>query len=381
MRRSYLLVLGSAICCYASLGAVVRIVSGYVGGSLHESTRVVGLAIGAPALTAIVTRPLGGRLADARGTRPVVVGGGLLMALVSGVMLAHGLAPFVLSRLAVGIGEGAMMSATVLWLLRLAGPERRGRALGHIGLANYAGLTAGPLLADALGGARHPDRIFVLAAVLPLVPLVTLHLARPGEIPPAALRGGRDSTARLARVILLPGIGLLLVNVGYAALLSFGPQALRGAAVFVLPAYALTVIAVRTFAAGLPDRLGGRTTLTFAAPVAAAGLLAVAFAPTNLLGLGGVVVLGIGQGFAVPALGLLGLAAIAPAQQGAAAGMFFAWFDAGVGLGGPLAGVAAGAGGPDAALAVAAGAVVCATLVRWPRRLTRPGPLPRTEDT
>ena len=376
MRRSYLLVLGSAICCYASLGAIVRIVPGYVGGTLHESTRAVGLAIGAPALTAIVTRPLGGRLADARGTRPVVGGGGLLMAFASVAMLTHGFGPFLLSRLAVGIGEGAMMSATVLWLLRLAGRERQGRALGHIGLANYAGLTVGPLLADALGGARHPDRIFVLAAVLPLVPLVTLHLAEPGEVPPAAPPERRAGTVRLARLILLPGVGLLLVNVGYAALLSFGPQALPGAAVFVLPAYALTVIAVRTFAGGVPDRFGGRATLTFAAPVAAAGLLVVAFAPTNPLGLTGVVVLGVGQGFAVPALGLLALAPVASAQHGAASGMFFAWFDAGVGLGGPLAGVAAGAGGPDAALAVAAGAVVSATLVRWARPPTGPLRLP-----
>jgi hypothetical protein len=38
-----------------------------------------------------------------------------------------------------------MVSAAVLWLLVLAGPPRRGMALGHIGLANYAGLTVGPL--------------------------------------------------------------------------------------------------------------------------------------------------------------------------------------------------------------------------------------------
>jgi len=50
------------------------------------------------------------------------------------------------------------MAATVLWLLRLAGPERRGRAMGHVGLANYAGLTVGPLLAQALSGQEHPSR-------------------------------------------------------------------------------------------------------------------------------------------------------------------------------------------------------------------------------
>ena len=62
-----------------------------------------------------------------------------------------------------------MMAATVLWLLRLAGPERRGRAMGHIGLANYAGLTIGPPLSEALSGHSHPARVWVTAAVLPLI--------------------------------------------------------------------------------------------------------------------------------------------------------------------------------------------------------------------
>lgn len=62
-----------------------------------------------------------------------------------------------------------MMAATVLWLLRLAGPERRGRAMGHIGLANYAGLTIGPPLSEALSGRSHPARVWIPAAVLPLI--------------------------------------------------------------------------------------------------------------------------------------------------------------------------------------------------------------------
>jgi hypothetical protein len=48
-----------------------------------------------------------------------------------------------------------------------------------------------------------------------------------------------------------------------------------------------------------------------------------------------------------------------PARHGAAAGLFFCWFDAGVGLGGPAAGVMAQLGGPTGALVGAAVAVAC----------------------
>src|SRR5262249_36397486 len=127
----------------------------------------LGLAVGAPALTAVITRPAGGRLADRIGPAPVVTGGAIVMALGIAPAWADGVASLLASRLLIGAGGGAMMSAAVLWLLRLAGPRRRGQALGHIGLANYAGLTLGPLLASTLGHAKDP--VFVAAAVLPLL--------------------------------------------------------------------------------------------------------------------------------------------------------------------------------------------------------------------
>jgi len=96
---------------------------------------------------------LGGRLADRVGPRVPLIAGAVTMAAAAvPAAVSATLGAFVASRLAVGVGGGLMMSAAVLWLLRLAGPGRRGRALGHIGLANYGGLAVGPLVAGALGG-------------------------------------------------------------------------------------------------------------------------------------------------------------------------------------------------------------------------------------
>lgn len=79
MSRSYVLVLASAALCYAALGAVLRILPDHVGTDLGGSAAAVGLAVGAPALTAIVARPVAGRWADRVGPRPFVVGGALVM--------------------------------------------------------------------------------------------------------------------------------------------------------------------------------------------------------------------------------------------------------------------------------------------------------------
>jgi len=364
-RAAYGAVLAAALCCYAALGAVLSILPRYVPDQLGGGPIAVGLAVGAPALTGLVARPLGGRLADRHGARPLVLAGAAAMAAGALPAVASAtLGALVLSRLAVGAGEGVMMSATVLWLLRLAGPARRGRALGHIGLANFGGLAAGPLLAAALGGAGASRAVLAVAVALPLLGAGTvLALAAPR---PAPQQGRRStaSTRSLLRLTAPAGIGLLLVNVGYVSVLSFGAHVARDRATglesLIVPVFAVAVIASRTLGAGLPDRLGGRRTVVLFAGGEALGLLVFSLASSTATALAALLVLSIGQSLAVPGLGLLALARVPAARQGAAAGLFFAWFDAGVGLGGPAVGAVASLAGPSGALIAAAIAVAAA---------------------
>jgi predicted MFS family arabinose efflux permease len=351
---AYQRVLASALFCYAALGAVLRVIPSHLTG-LGAGPFAVGLAVGAPAITGLIARPSGGRFADRVGPRVVVPAGAVVMAVGVAPAAIDTVPMQIVSRLVVGVGEGAMMAAAVLWLLRLAGEGRRGRALGHIGLANYGGLAIGPLLADAVGSY---GRVLVLAAILPLLGTLLMPAA-----PPAA-RVARDRGSSLVAATLRPGIGLMLVNIGYAATLAFG----SGRSPLVVPAFAVTVIAARTLGAGIPDRFGARATLAVAAPLAAAGLAVIATGPVVL----GVVALGAGQALAVPALGLLALARVEPARHGAAAGLFFSWFDAGVGLGGPAAGVLAQLGGPTGALLGAAIAVACTAPIALARTVRSP---------
>lgn len=338
---AYQRVLAAALLCYAGLGAVLRGLPAHLSG-LGATPFAIGLAVGAPALTGLVARPTGGRLADRIGPRKVLPAGAVIMAVGVAPAVIDQPGALIASRLIVGVGEGAMMAAAVLWLLRLSGPARRGRALGHIGLANYGGLAIGPLLADLAHGF---ESVLLLAAVLPLLAAAVM----PRHVPRA--EAARQESGGLVAATLRPGIGLMCVNIGYAATLAFG----GGRSAFVVPAFALTVIAVRTLGANIPDRFGARTTIAAAAPTAAIGLLLIATAPV----IPGVVLLGAGQALAVPALGVLALANVEPARHGAAAGLFFSWFDAGVGLGGPAAGVLAQVGGPTGALVGAAMAVAC----------------------
>lgn len=364
---AYLLVLCVAMLCYAALGAVLGALPSHTNAELHAGAAVVGIGVGAPAFTAVLCRPFGGRLADRHGPVALVRAGALVMALGVAPAFVQGSVPaFIASRLAVGAGEGVMMSATALWLLRLAGPARRGRALGHVGLANYAGLTLGPLLALALGASNF-TLVLIAAALLPLLAALASYSAahlhpRSSHESHAAASSQHAGTRALIGLTLPAGIALMLVNVGYVALLGFGGSALRAHGVsiasLIVPLFAGGVIVGRTLLGGIPDRYGGRPVACIAAVVASAGLLAIPLAHSSLTGVLAVLVLALGQALTVPALGLIALAGVPRERHGAAAGLFFAWFDAGVGLGGPFTGAVAELSGAQGAMFASSGAVL-----------------------
>jgi MFS family permease len=379
--RRYALVLATAVLCYAALGTVLGILPDYVH-SLGGGAVLVGLAVGAPPIARAAGRPLGGRLADRLGPARIMLIGAVVMTIGTIPAFVHELPVLILSRLVVGAGEASMMAAAVLWLLRLAGPERRGRAMGHVGLANYAGLTVGPPLSQLLAGDAHPSRVWIAAAILPLLAagfaaaMARTPEARAGHAQPDEEdEPGAGEHLSTWRVTIRPGLGLMLVNFGYVALLSFGAAAATqqgsGIAKLVIPGFGIGVILSRTVLAGVPDRFGAARTLTVAVLFEAAGLAGLAAASSPPLALVALLVMSLGQGLAVPSLGLLALTSVPPSRHGRTAGAFFAYFDAGVGLGGPAVGVAARAADPTGALFAAAVAVLVTAPIALFRRERR----------
>ncbi len=217
----YLTVLATAILCYAALGTVLGILPDYVH-SLGGGAVLVGFAVGAPALTGAAGRPLGGRIADRVGPAQVVIAGALVMAVGTIPTYVSALPVLIVSRLVVGAGD-AMMAATVLWLLRLVGPARRGRAMGHIGLANYAGLTVGPPLSQALAA-------LVVMAAGQMLAVPSLGLLALASVPPS--RHGRTAGAFFA--YFDADVGLGGPAVGLAARAADPSGALLAAAAAVL---------------------------------------------------------------------------------------------------------------------------------------------------
>jgi MFS family permease len=361
-------VFGSALLAFLAVGCVLPVLPRYVHGPLHAGDVWVGVVTGAFAFTAVVARPVAGRLADRRGRRAVVAGGALLVAIGGALYFIPGGVPSLLvARLVLGAGEGAVFTAGATWVVDLAPVARRGQAIGLFGLAVWGALSAGPLIGEGLFQAGGYSLVWAFATVSPLIGVV-LALRQPGGAPAAQ---ALVRPPLLPPEVLRPGIALALANVGYAALAGFIVLDLdrlgigHGAGVFT--AFAAAVVGTRLVLGRLPDRFGGRAIAIAAGIAEAAGLALIALAGSLGLAVLGAVVMGMGFSTLFPSLALIVVNRAGEERRGGALGMFTAFFDIGVGLGGPLAGgIAALAGYPAAFWAATAcaglGAVLTATI-------------------
>jgi MFS family permease len=347
----------AALCAFLAIGAALPVLPTYVRGPLHANDLAVGVVVGSFAFTSVFCRPLAGRQADRRGRRVVLVVGALAMAL-GGLLylLSTSVLSLVGARLVVGVGEGSVYTAGATWAVDLAPEDRRGMALGLFGLAVWGGLSLGPVAGELLRSSSGYNAVWTLTAILPLAgAIIALRLPEPEGV------SGADPAEQLAlfpRAAHRPGLALALANIGYAALAGFVVLLLRsrgvGSGATVFTAFAVAVFASRLVLSRVPDRAGARATATAAGLLEALGLTIIALAQSLPAALGGAIVVGVGFSMLFPSLALMVVGEVEDERRGSALGAFTAFFDVGVGLGGPIAGVTASLAGYPAVFLLAA---------------------------
>ncbi len=331
-------------CGLLAVGAVLPVLPRYVHGPLDAGNVAVGVVIGSYAITGLLLRPVAGRLADRRGRKPTVLVGSILVA-VSGFLylLPLGVGGLIAARLVLGAGEGTVFTAGSAWIVDLAPPDRRGRVIGLYGLAVWAGLSVGPLIGELLLHASGYTLVWIFAGAAPLLgAAVALRLPDPFRPDPSA---EHEHHPLIAREAVRPGAALALASIGYAAVAAFVVLHLdargvgHGATVF--GAFATMVVLTRLVGGDLPDRVGPARVAVVAALAEALGLATIALAHSLPVALAGALAMGAAFSLLYPSLSLIVVAQVPENRRGAALGTFTAFFDAGVGLGAPLAGAAA----------------------------------------
>jgi MFS family permease len=341
-RRVFAAVFGATLLVFLSVGAVVPALPRYVTGPLGEGDVAVGIVMGAFAFTSVFLRPVGGRFSDRHGRRVVFVAGAAITAVAGVIYLVPlDLPGLILARLVLGVGEGWLYTAAASWVVDMTPPERRGNVIGLFGMSIWLGLSIGPAIGELLRHLGGYDAVWAFAAAAPAV-AAALALRIPEENRVA--RASRD-VALLPRGAFLPGVALWCSVIGFAAMQGFVILMLEdrdighGAAVFTL--FAVAVALTRLGLSWLPDRIGAERSAALAAAGHASGLAILATAHTLPVALLGSLVMGAGYSVLFPSLALIAVQRTAEERRGAALGFFTAFFDAGMGIGAPMAGAAA----------------------------------------
>ncbi|WP_251152925.1 MFS transporter [Cellulosimicrobium sp. Marseille-Q4280] len=321
---------------FVAAGVTIHVLPLHVTGPARGGVADAGMAFGAFAVTALVLRPVAGRLGDTWGRRPLLVGGALLGVPLL-VVMAHlsALVPIVLVRLAAGAAEAAFFVASFAMLVDLAPRSRRGEALSYNSLGLYLGLALGPPLGEVLvsagglvagwyGAAASCAVAAVLSAGLP----ETLGPVAPGERAPL-----------VHRAAIAPSLGFLTSVVAIGGFLAFAPlhavDVGMASTSVVVAVYGAVVVVCRLALARAVDRFQPLALGTFALVVVALGtaLCAAWSSPAGLLL--GTAVLGVGVALSTPAFFAAVFARVPAAERGSAAGTATACID--LGLAGPLA--------------------------------------------
>jgi predicted MFS family arabinose efflux permease len=341
---------------FTSTGIAIYTLPLWVTGPVGSDKSGAGLAFGAFAVSALLLRPVAGRLADTRGRRPLLVGGALISAVgMLGTAYASSLVLVVVLRLLLGVAEAAFFVASIAALADLAPPSRMGEATSYNSLGLYLGLAFGPPLAELLVGAGGYSVAWYGAATLSVIAALVAVGIRD-------LRKGALDTAGRMRLIhwkaVPAALGFFASVVAMGALFAFG--SLQANAVGLMPVstplfvYGVVVVAGRLLLARVLDRFRPLPLGSVALVIIAGGLMIMALWTTPLGMVLGAAVFALGITLSTPAFFSAIFATARPNERGAASGTASVFLDLAMGGGPILLGFAAQASGIPFAFGVAA---------------------------
>jgi MFS family permease len=405
---------------FSLLVGVNALVGGMVGQERTVlsllATQVFGLAavtaaltyIGAFGLSKAATNFLAGALADRYGRKPVLVAGwlvGLPVPLL--IIWAPSWTWVVAANVLLGINQGLCWSTTVIMKIDLAGPRRRGLAMGLNEAAGYGAVALTAWLTGLLA-AQHglrPEPFFLGLAYagvgLGLSALLVRETRGHARLEAGRIADARHASAEAARTDDRP-----LSTREVLVLTSFRERALSAACqaglvnnagdglawgllpllfarggvsisrVGVLVALYPAVWGLGQLGTGsLSDRLGRKPLIVGGMLLQAVALAGIALAGSFLAWAAGAMLLGVGTAMVYPTL----LAAVGdvahPSWRASAVGVYRLWRDAGFAVGALLAGVVADLAGLRAAVWVLAALTAASGLVVAARMYeTNPAP-------
>jgi MFS family permease len=328
----------------ASFNMLIPELSGYLsqlGGAEYK-----GFIIALFTVTAGLSRPFSGKLADTIGRVPVMAFGSLVC-FVCGFLypLLSGVAAFMLLRLVHGFSTGFKPTGTSAYVADLVPATHRGEAMGIQGLCSSTGMALGPVLGSLLVEWFSLNVLFYCSSTFALLSI--LILLRMKETL-TEKRPFRWSLLRLSRHeiveprVMPAALVTLLTYVGFGVVLTLGPDwsvylGLKNKGLF-FTVFTLSSLVVRFVAGKVSDRYGRVSVLRVSALLLILGLVLIGMATSAVGLLTAAAFFGFATGMASPTITAWTVDLSHPDHRGKALATMYIALELGIGGGALMAG-------------------------------------------
>ncbi|EOZ95727.1 major facilitator superfamily MFS_1 [Indibacter alkaliphilus LW1] len=300
-----------------------------------------GLIISLFTLTAGLSRPFSGKLADKIGRIPVMVVGASICFLVSLLYpIITSVAGFLFLRFIHGFSTGFTPTGTSAYVADLVPFNKRGEAMGIQSLFGSLGMAAGPALGGYIASIWGITPLFYTSAGFAVLSvLVIIRLKESVENTEAmSIRHFRLNRHEIIeKRVLAPSLVLLLTVFSFGTVLTIIPDyseflGIKNKGLF-FAVFTLSSLGIRVIAGKTSDRYGRIPVMKVATLSMALAMLIIAFAQSKGMLLFGGVIFGASVGMNSPTISAWTIDLSLDAFRGRALATMYIALEAGIGIG------------------------------------------------
>lgn len=340
----FMLLCLSSFLFFGSFNMIIPELPNYItslGGKEYK-----GLIISLFTLTAGLSRPFSGQLADTIGRIPVMVVGGAVCILCGFLYPLTGtVAAFLLLRFVHGFSTGFTPTGTAAYVADIIPVNRRGEATGLLGLSGSLGMAAGPALGGTIANHFSLDTMFYAssaAAFLSVAVIARMHetLVSPKQFHVGLLKISRKSIFEPR--VLDPSLVMLFSVIPFGMILTIVPDfseylGIKNKGLF-FTSFTLSSLAIRFLAGRASDKFGRVNILKVSTFLIVISMLMIGAASSSTQLLVAAALFGVAVGMNSPTVFAWTIDLSHPEHRGRAMATMYIALEIGIGLGALISG-------------------------------------------
>ncbi|WP_254161461.1 MFS transporter [Chryseosolibacter histidini] len=298
----------SSLLFFASFNMIVPELPAYLtslGGAEYK-----GFIISLFTITALLSRPFSGKIADRLGRVPVMMAGSIVCFACSLMYpVLTSVAGFLLLRLIHGFSTGFTPTGQTAYLADIVPASKRGEAVGLLGTAGTLGMAGGPAIGGLLANQFGINAMFYCSSAFAILSVIIVAniketLKEKHPISVALLKISKDDLFEPR--VLVPCFIMVLCAYSYGTMLTVIPDFSVHVGIknkgLLFTYFTVASLVVRLLGGKASDRWGRRAVLRISSLIIAIATLTMAFADSPLQLITGMALYGLGHGATSPTL-------------------------------------------------------------------------------